>query len=668
MPPKKNVPHGGKPAHHSYQQRNLAAADLGGVVFGCTEDTYGECMTERVFCLPKAFFCFVQHVTPGMPVFLFNFTDRKLHGVFWAASAGGLDIKSTALTGNAGATRFPAQVLIKPDLKTVGLPEKLWRPVLEDNFINGNHFLFELDKIQARNLCALCHRQGGQPLAPGSRGLANRAPPASFPLQSASDVSPPHAGQTPSSNGRDSTFTAKPSPPNRAAVPLNEQMEYVQSSVDLALTRVPPDTREPLKTCFQAVLDVISSLMIQNMDLEKKVEEQARVLQEYSNQSGSPSTMDPCVEDASLSPDYAPSMPAPDKVQAAPAALQPQETPAVLPGIDAGLHKQQIPTSNTTVTAAHVPVAPAPTPASKEPMLIIIGGFDHTSYLPSVQGYKPEKGEVTSFSDMEVARWCAGAATIGNSIYVVGGGADSGYYSSVSRLDLLSGKVSNTASMSIDRASHAVVAMEGKLHVIGGQTQTPDSSGTQKAGMRMLDSCEIYHPDIDRWIHGPTLPVPLTAARGHAVDGCIYVLGGIDGKQSYKRTLFQLDPRMGKWMEGPEMKQKRAGHSCALFGNQLHCMGGMTGQKKVLSSHEMYSPRAGVWEELPPLPIPHVYGAGCGTNDGVYMTGGLGDLTSASYVGAITRYNPATRDYTTVPCDDSLHFKRAFHSMVAISL
>lgn len=55
---------------------------------------------------------YVEHIVPGMPIFLFNYADRKMHGIFEAASDGALNISHYAWTGgtDGARTQFPAQV------------------------------------------------------------------------------------------------------------------------------------------------------------------------------------------------------------------------------------------------------------------------------------------------------------------------------------------------------------------------------------------------------------------------------------------------------------------------------------------------------------------------------------------------------------------------------
>jgi len=61
--------------------------------------------------LPSGHFTYVKNVKPGMPLFLFNYSDRKMHGIFEAACAGQLNIDQFAWSdGGRIKTQFPAQV------------------------------------------------------------------------------------------------------------------------------------------------------------------------------------------------------------------------------------------------------------------------------------------------------------------------------------------------------------------------------------------------------------------------------------------------------------------------------------------------------------------------------------------------------------------------------
>lgn len=59
----------------------------------------------------------MKNIDPGLPLFLFNYSDRKLHGVFEAASNGEMFIDPYGWTADGSErTQFPAQVDIPSKL------------------------------------------------------------------------------------------------------------------------------------------------------------------------------------------------------------------------------------------------------------------------------------------------------------------------------------------------------------------------------------------------------------------------------------------------------------------------------------------------------------------------------------------------------------------------
>ena len=61
--------------------------------------------------LPYPHIRYVEKIRPGMPLFLFNYSDRKLHGIFEADGHGALNINPYGWSPNgSGKTQYPAQV------------------------------------------------------------------------------------------------------------------------------------------------------------------------------------------------------------------------------------------------------------------------------------------------------------------------------------------------------------------------------------------------------------------------------------------------------------------------------------------------------------------------------------------------------------------------------
>jgi hypothetical protein len=84
-------------------------SDMAGAIFMSNSETREHCFGAGVFGLPPEYAQFVAKVRQGMPLFLFDYTERKLYGVFEATSDGGMDIRRGAFS-STGRT-YPAQVI-----------------------------------------------------------------------------------------------------------------------------------------------------------------------------------------------------------------------------------------------------------------------------------------------------------------------------------------------------------------------------------------------------------------------------------------------------------------------------------------------------------------------------------------------------------------------------
>lgn len=82
-------------------------------------------LTNSCAGLPAAHYAYVKNVTAGLTLYLFNYSDRKLHGIFEAVSCGGMNISPHAWITSEGADRtpYPAQV---SKLSTQEKGKKCW--------------------------------------------------------------------------------------------------------------------------------------------------------------------------------------------------------------------------------------------------------------------------------------------------------------------------------------------------------------------------------------------------------------------------------------------------------------------------------------------------------------------------------------------------------------
>ncbi|PWA84368.1 hypothetical protein CTI12_AA159860 [Artemisia annua] len=149
------------PSNFSIPARNLRKSDLGGVIFGCTHNTINECLTKHLFGLPGPHFPYIKNISEGLVLFLFNYHDRKLYGIFEAAGPGQMNIDRYAWVpegDNTGYTSFPAQVRVRVRMECLALTENQFKPIIANNYYESKHFHFELDKGQTSQLISLFER------------------------------------------------------------------------------------------------------------------------------------------------------------------------------------------------------------------------------------------------------------------------------------------------------------------------------------------------------------------------------------------------------------------------------------------------------------------------------------------------------------------------------
>ncbi|KAK9862680.1 hypothetical protein WJX84_000466 [Apatococcus fuscideae] len=135
-------------------QRNLGE-DLGGVIFGCSGETFAECVEGLVFGLPRPHMCYVQNIKPGMPVFLFNYTERRMYGIYRAVTEGDWEINPRGWIEFTGGTRtrYPAQVQVEVYKACPSLPETTFKPILIHCYSTDAKLNFELKNSEAAAMC-----------------------------------------------------------------------------------------------------------------------------------------------------------------------------------------------------------------------------------------------------------------------------------------------------------------------------------------------------------------------------------------------------------------------------------------------------------------------------------------------------------------------------------
>ena len=143
-----------------------------GIIFGCTSTTYDECHALSMVGLPRKYMPLVESIVSGHTlIFLFNFSDRQLHGVYIATSDGQENISLTAWRGTANGPKatntavpssgieldeddsgspFPAQCTFAIVEEFAPVPESEFKHILE--YTERQRFKFKLSRYQCRDL------------------------------------------------------------------------------------------------------------------------------------------------------------------------------------------------------------------------------------------------------------------------------------------------------------------------------------------------------------------------------------------------------------------------------------------------------------------------------------------------------------------------------------
>ncbi|GAQ80714.1 hypothetical protein KFL_000600310 [Klebsormidium nitens] len=151
--------------HHSDRPRYSPPfeGELGGHLFLTNHQQIEENFARQIFGLPKQHAPTVLRIKEGLPLFLYNTSTRALHGVFEAASDGGLNLEPDAWQDHALSaqlkqpfSKFPAQVRFRVRADRGRLAEPKFRDILDYHTSDYNtHFRLPLSIEQANHLLEL---------------------------------------------------------------------------------------------------------------------------------------------------------------------------------------------------------------------------------------------------------------------------------------------------------------------------------------------------------------------------------------------------------------------------------------------------------------------------------------------------------------------------------
>ena len=151
-----------------------------------------------------------------------------------------------------------------------------------------------------------------------------------------------------------------------------------------------------------------------------------------------------------------------------------------------------------------------------------------------------------------------------------------------------------------------LAAHKGKIYIAGGM-QPRNAPGTPADNHSVADVA-CYDPATKKWSPMPALPEPRSSHDVVALDGKLYVVGGwwLKGKAqkpTWQRVSLVLDLAAAepKWTSMHQPFERRALAAAAVDG-KLYVLGGMNDQGVISTNVEIYDPKTERWSFGLPFP------------------------------------------------------------------
>jgi N-acetylneuraminic acid mutarotase len=189
------------------------------------------------------------------------------------------------------------------------------------------------------------------------------------------------------------------------------------------------------------------------------------------------------------------------------------------------------------------------------------------------------------------------------------------------------------------RQEVAAAALQGRLWVIGGLS----SSGEPR------DTVEAYDPKTSEWEPHAALPVALHHATAATVGDRLFVIGGYTGGRvswTPLDSVYELNVARDVWEPRSAMPTARGALAVAVLNNRIHALGGTS--DGVTSAHEVYDPATNRWTRANAMPTARDHLAAVAFQGRVWALGGRSSFMGEQY-GNVEIYDPATDSWRTGP-------------------
>ena len=187
------------------------------------------------------------------------------------------------------------------------------------------------------------------------------------------------------------------------------------------------------------------------------------------------------------------------------------------------------------------------------------------------------------------------------------------------------------------RQEVGVAALDGKIYVIGGILSDRSTTGI----------VERFELEKNSWEEIP--PLPLNTQLHHigaaAVEGKVYSIGGLEpGTFRGSNLVFAYDPQKNAWDPVAGLLTSRGAMGVAVVDGKIYAAGGQSGGTSV-HDFAVYSPSEDRWDPLQGMPTARNHLAAVAHDGLFYAVGGR----AGGLFGSLEVYDPEAGDWDSLP-------------------
>ncbi len=252
-----------------------------------------------------------------------------------------------------------------------------------------------------------------------------------------------------------------------------------------------------------------------------------------------------------------------------------------------------------------------------------------------------------------IARFEAGGAPVGGSLYVLGGFVN-GQIQSTARSDAYdpaADRWRRLRDMPVQLTHSPAVVSGGDIWLLGGFVGNHPGPSTADVW--------IYSTTLDTWRRGPSLPLRRGAGAGAIVGRRIHFYGGVDRAAGSKvhvdeddHWVLDLDQQQLGWQRRASLPVARNHLGGGALDGQVYAVGGQLGENESSGNRaevHRYDPAADRWTAVAPLPVPrgHTTASVFAHRGRLVVAGGTVNGNSPS--ADVTAYDPEANAWVRLP-------------------